>query len=64
MAALGKLVASIAHEINTPIGAVQSSINNLDHALRTILQELPTFFQVDVRGAAAGFFRPAPHGAP
>ncbi len=46
MAALGKLVASIAHEINTPIGAVQSSINNIDHALRRILQELPTFFQV------------------
>jgi len=45
MAALGKLVASIAHDINTPIGAVQSSINNIDHALRNILQNLPTFFQ-------------------
>ena len=45
MAALGKLVASIAHEINTPIGAVQSSINNIDHALRKILRNLPTFFQ-------------------
>lgn len=37
MASLGLLISGIAHEINTPLGAIQSSINNtmmyIEHAL-------------------------------
>lgn len=44
LAALGKLVANIAHEINTPIGAIRSSIGNMSYALEQVLNQLPTFF--------------------
>jgi len=41
MAVLGQLVASVAHEINTPLGAMQASITNISSALEHLLQELP-----------------------
>lgn len=36
MAALGQLIAGIAHEINTPIGAINSSAENIEHSLNDI----------------------------
>ncbi len=45
MAALGHLVAGIAHEINTPLGAIQASISNLSSSLDQSLQQLPWLFQ-------------------
>jgi signal transduction histidine kinase len=45
MAALGQLVAGIAHEINTPLGAIQASINNITSALEQSLEELPPLLQ-------------------
>ncbi len=41
MAALGQLIAGVAHEINTPIGAIKSSGSNIADALDSALLGLP-----------------------
>ncbi|MCP4112512.1 MAG: response regulator [Desulfobacteraceae bacterium] len=55
MAVMGQLVASIAHEINTPLGAIQSSISNVSNALNS-LQNLPRVFQILSPERQADFF--------
>lgn len=45
MAALGQLIAGIAHEINTPLAAIRASIQNITEFLFKNLEELPAFFQ-------------------
>lgn len=45
MASLGQLVANVAHEINTPIGAVKSSGRSVADALDDALENIPRLFE-------------------
>jgi len=44
MGALGNLISGIAHEINTPIGAINASVGNISNSLDSSVENLYTLF--------------------
>jgi signal transduction histidine kinase len=56
MAALGHLIAGIAHEINTPLGAIRASIANISNAMNLSIRQLPQLFQTLSPERQADFF--------
>jgi len=55
-AALGQLIAGIAHEINTPLGIIQASVGIISDSLDETLAQFPRLFEILSRDEQKNFF--------
>lgn len=49
MAALGQMIAEVAHEINTPSGAINAAVVNINHYLRLLLESYWEFDKLVIK---------------